>query len=184
MRRVMNGFLGPRIQYGRLAAVLLVAAVLAGCAVPTPRPGIPAATGTALPPVDPPALPAEESQPVETAPAEPAPAAPAALALAAQSEQAIAAGDLRLAGLQLERALRIAPRDPGLWHRLAQVRLQQGEFQQAERMAERSLQLGSTDRSLVLENWRVIARAREGLGDAEGARRALDEVRRLERALG
>jgi predicted Zn-dependent protease len=184
MKQVTSGFPRTRIQHGRLAAVLLMAAVLAGCAVPAPRPGIPPDTGSVPPPADPQPLPAEEPPPVQAAPQEPAPIAPAATALVAQSEQAIVAGDLRLAGLQLERALRIAPRDPGLWHRLAQVRLQQGEFQQAERMAERSLQLGSADRSLMLANWRVIAMAREGMGDAEGAQRALDEMRRLERALG
>lgn len=175
------------IRGGRLAVALLATAMLAACAVPAPRPGVPAESGVVMAPADPAPLPAEETvpaPPVQPAPEEPAPTAAAALALAAQSEQALASGDLRLAGLQLERALRIAPRDAGLWNRLAQVRLQQREFEQAERMAERSLQLGSADRSLMLANWRIIAAAREGMGDAEGARRALDEVRRLERALG
>ncbi len=187
MTQVFEGMSVATLRAGRLAIVLLAAAGLAACAVPAPRPGIPAETGVVVAPVDPLPLPAEEAEPVPAFPAvpeEPAPTAPAALALAAQSEQAVAAGDLRLAGLQLERALRIAPRDAGLWNRLAQVRLQQGEFEQAERMAERSLQLGPADRGLTLANWRVIAAAREGMGDAEGARRALDEVRRLERALG
>jgi len=187
MTQVGEGVSVVTIRGGRMAAVLLVAMTLAACAVPAPRPGIPAETGVVVAPEDALPSPEEEMQPAAPAPAAPepaAPTAPAALALAAQSEQAVAAGDLRLAGLQLERALRIAPRDADLWSRLAQVRLQQGEFQQAERMAERSLQLGSADRDLALANWRIIAAAREGMGDAEGARRALDEVRRLERALG
>jgi len=187
MTQVSKGISAATIRGGRLAIALLAAAGLAACAVPAPRPGVPAETGVVVAPVDPLPLPAEETPPAPPVPAvpeEPAPTAPAALALAAQSEQAVAAGDLRLAGLHLERALRIAPRDAGLWNRLAQVRLQQGEYEQAERMAERSLQLGSADRGLALANWRIIAAAREGIGDAEGARRALDEVRRLERALG
>lgn len=174
----------------RIPALLLVAAMLGACAVPASRPGMPQGTGAGAVVVDP--LPgAEDARPPEAAPErapEPAPeaasTAPAALALAAQSDQARAEGNLRLAGLQLERALRIAPRDAGLWNRLAQVRLEQQEFQQAERMADRSLQLGSADRALSLSNWRIIARAREALGDTEGARRALEEVRRLERAVG
>jgi len=189
MTQVSKGISVATIRGGRLVIALLAAAGLAACAVPAPRPGIPAETGVVVAPADPLPLPAEETPPAPPVPAvpeepAPAPTAPAALALAAQSEQALAAGDLRLAGLQLERALRIAPRDAGLWNRLAQVRLQQGEFEQAERMAERSLQLGSADRGLALANWRIIAAAREAVGDAEGARRALDEVRRLERALG
>lgn len=168
----------------RTLAVLLLTAMLGACAVPASRPGLPPDTGAVV--VDP--LPGtEETRPSEALPA-PAPeaqaTAPAALALAAQSDQARAEGNLRLAGLQLERALRIAPRDAGLWNRLAQVRLEQQEFQQAERMADRSLQLGPADRVLGLSNWRIIVRAREGLGDTEGARRALEEVRRLERAVG
>ncbi|TVP84897.1 MAG: hypothetical protein EA347_10455 [Thioalkalivibrio sp.] len=178
----MVGISALRDRAGRLVAVLPAALLLAACAVPAPRPDVPAETGVVVPVPEVAPAPSEEAAP--TAPEEPAPTAAAALALAAQSDEAVAAGDLRLAGLQLERALRIAPRDAGLWNRLARVRLQQGEFQQAERMSERSLQLGSGDRGLALANWRIIAEAREHMGDAEGARRALDEVRLLERALG
>nr|WP_296748976.1 hypothetical protein [Thioalkalivibrio sp.] len=170
----------------RVPALLLVTVLLGACAVPASRPGMPPDLGAGAVVVDP-RPGAEDARPPEAVP-EPAPeapvSAPAALALAAQSDQARAEGNLRLAGLQLERALRIAPRDAGLWNRLAQVRLEQQEFQQAERMADRSLQLGAADRALSLSNWRIIARARESLGDTEGARRALEEVRRLERALG
>lgn len=178
------------IRAGRLAALLCTAAVLTACAVPAPRPGVPVEARVGAVVVEPqPSVAVEAAPTVAPVPApapdraEPPPS-PAALALAAQSEQALAAGDLRLAGVQLERALRIAPRDASLWNRLAQVRLQQGEYQQAERMAERSLQLALGDRNLELANWRVILQAREALGDTEGARRAREEVRRLERALG
>jgi hypothetical protein len=187
-----RGFAAQR-HAGRIVAVLLLAGTLAACAVPAPRTAPPPhpigpAVGAVV--VDPLPEPELEPLPPPAAPPgpapvpEPAPTAPAALALAAQSEQARAEGNLRLAGLQLERALRIAPRDAGLWNRLAQVRLEEQEFQQAERMAERSLQLGAGDRELSLSNWRIIARAREALGDTEGARRAWEEVQRLERALG
>ena len=167
-------------------AVLLLTAMLGACAVPASRPGLPPDTGAGaliaapLPEAEGTLPPEAEPNPVPEVSA----TAPAALALAAQSDQARAEGNLRLAGIQLERALRIAPRDAGLWNRLAQVRLEQQEFQQAERMADRSLQLGAADRALSLSNWRIIVRAREGLGDSEGARRALEEVRRLERGIG
>ena len=184
MRVRQRGGMGCEGRAARILAVLLLTAMLGACAVPSSRPGLPPDTGTGAVVVAP--LPeAEGTRPSESVPVPEAPAtAPAALALAAQSDQARAEGNLRLAGLQLERALRIAPRDAGLWNRLAQVRLEQQEFQQAERMADRSLQLGPGDRALSLSNWRIIVRAREGLGDTEGARRALEEVRRLERAVG
>lgn len=191
MRAVQRRGDGFATAVGR--AVLLVAVLgLGACAVPAPRPVSLPPPAAPLPPAQPPVVlepvPAPEPRPAPAPepPAAPAPppTAPAALALAAQSDQARESGDLRLAALQLERALRIAPRDPDLWHRMARVRLEQGDFLQAERMAERSLQLGAGDRALSLANWRVIARAREGMGDADGAQRAWDEVRRLESGVG
>lgn len=191
MRQQQRRTFAAEHRAGRILTVLLLAGTLAACAVPAPRtapppfPMEPAVGAVVVDPLPEPEPPPPPAAPPEPAPApEPAPTAPAALALAAQSEQARAEGNLRLAGQQLERALRIAPRDAGLWNRLAQVRLEQQEFQQAERMAERSLQIGAGDRELSLSNWRIIARAREALGDTEGARRAREEVQRLERALG
>jgi hypothetical protein len=176
--------------FARQGVGLLLPLMLVACAVPAPRSPLPQAPLPAPLPAPATVEPIPVPAPVEPQvvrppePVPPPPTAPAALTLAAQSDAARAAGDLRLAGQHLERALRIAPRDPELWHRLARVRLDQGEFQQAERMAERSLQLGPGDRVLVLANWRIIAAAREAMGDAEGARRALEEVRRLESGLG
>jgi cytochrome c-type biogenesis protein CcmH/NrfG len=167
--------------------VLLLPLLIVACASPAPRPPPPPVPAP-LP--EPPVVqilpvPAPPELEVITTPAPaPPPSVPAAMRLAEHSESAVVAGDLRLAALHLERALRIAPRDADLWHRLARVRLAQLEFEQAERMAERSLQLGAGDRRLALENWRIIAQAREALGDTAGARRAWDEVLRLESALG
>lgn len=166
--------------------VLLLPLLLAACATPVPRSSAPPQPLPDAPVVQPLPVPSPPELEVITDPVPPAPppSAPAALTLAQQSDAAVAAGDLRLAALHLERALRIAPRDADLWHRLAAVRLAQREFQQAERMAERSLQLNAGDRRLALDNWRIIAQARDAMGDTEGARRAWDEVRRLESALG
>ncbi len=185
MRSRAVGLAVPAGALGRVFSVLVLVALLGACAVPAPRPAAPPQPAVGAVIIDP--VPErEEVRPREPAPVpqQPPATAPAALALAAQSDQARSEGNLRLAGLQLERALRIAPRDPDLWNRLAQVRLEQQDFQQAERMAERSLQLGTGDRALMLSNWRIIASAREGLGDIEGVRRALEEIRRLERAVG
>ena len=182
-----TGTLASAFHPGRWS-VLLLPLLLAACATPVPRSPAPPQPVSLpdSPVVQPLPVPSPPELEVITDPVPPAPppSAPAALSLAQQSDAAVAAGDLRLAALHLERALRIAPRDADLWHRLAAVRLAQLEFQQAERMAERSLQLNAGDRRLALENWRIIAQAREAMGDTEGARRARDEVRRRESVLG
>ena len=89
-----------------------------------------------------------------------------------------AAGNLAGAAASLERALRIEPRNPRLWHELARVRLKQGQFAQAESVAARSNSWAAADRTLRAENWRLIAQSREARGDAEGAKAALESASR------
>jgi len=88
------------------------------------------------------------------------------------------AGQLASAAASLERAIRIEPRNPRLWHELARLRLKQGDFAQAESVAARSNSWAGGDNALRAENWRLIARSREARGDAAGARAALDAAER------
>ena len=90
-----------------------------------------------------------------------------------------AAGRLGSAAATLERALRIEPRNPRLWQELARVRLQQGQHVQAEEVAKRSSSFAGSDNALRAENWRLIAQAREALGDADGARAARESAEKL-----
>jgi|SRR5690348_12425677 len=85
-----------------------------------------------------------------------------------------AAGRLTNAAASLERALRIEPRNPRLWQELARVRLKQGDFTQAENLAQRSNTWGGADNRLRAENWSLIAQSRQARGDADGARKAQD----------
>jgi tetratricopeptide (TPR) repeat protein len=146
----------------RAKHVLAIAALLGGCAtVPQPEP-----------------------EPVPEAPPAPAPtpaprienAAIASLVNAARADTA--AGRLSNAAASLERALRIEPRNPRLWQELARVRLQQGEYAQAENVATRSNVWAGNDGALRAENWRLIAQAREARGDAAGAQAALEAAAR------
>jgi Tfp pilus assembly protein PilF len=89
-----------------------------------------------------------------------------------------AAGNLAGAAASLERALRIEPRNPRLWHELARVRLKQGQHAQAESVAARSNSWAGDDKALRAENWRLIAQSREARGDAEGAKAALEQSNR------
>lgn len=101
--------------------------------------------------------------------------------LAQASSEAVAAGDLRTAAAQLERALRIAPRDAELWLALAKVRFRQGDAVQAEQMGLRAVQLAPTQPAVQREAWEVIAAARELRGDRAGAAQAREAARLLVR---
>ncbi len=72
----------------------------------------------------------------------------------------VAAGRLANAAASLERALRIEPRNPRLWHELARVRLLQGDRVQAETLAARSNTYAAGDAELRAANQRLIEDAR------------------------
>jgi Tfp pilus assembly protein PilF len=133
---------------------LLILVVLAGCATPPEQQPAPE------PPAPPPPLQHKESIAV------------AGLMESARSEAA--AGNLASAAASLERAIRIEPRNPRLWHELARVRLKQGQYAQAESVAARSNSWAGDDRALRAENWRLIAESRRARGDEDGAKAALD----------
>jgi predicted Zn-dependent protease len=129
-----------------------------------------------------PEAPAPEAPPQEApAPQTPAPPAPQAeqprenVAIAGLVDSAradAAAGRLPNAAAALERALRIEPRNPRLWQALARVRLRQGDYAQAESLAQRSNTWGGTDNRLRAQNWSLIAQSRQARGDTDGARKA------------
>ena len=75
-----------------------------------------------------------------------------------------AAGKLGSAAATLERALRIEPRNPRLWHELAKVRLRQADYTQAESLAARSNTYAGTDSELRAANQKVISDARAARG--------------------
>jgi predicted Zn-dependent protease len=122
--------------------------------------------------------PGPEPSPAERAPAPPSAAEPEVrenVAIAGLMESArsdAAAGRLPNAAASLERALRIEPRNPRLWQELARVRLKQGDYSQAENLAQRSNTWGGTDNRLRAENWRLISQSRQARGDSEGALKA------------
>ena len=92
--------------------------------------------------------------------------------LLARAESELDAGNLEQSAANLERAIRIAPHNAVIWHKLARVYLHQGELQQAEAMAKKSNSLATTDDSLWANNWRIIAEARRLQGDTDGANQA------------
>lgn len=59
----------------------------------------------------------------------------------------------------LERALRIEPRNAHLWHRLAKIRLQQGQYQLARNLAQKSNSLARDDIQLQESNNHLLEQA-------------------------
>jgi hypothetical protein len=94
-------------------------------------------------------------------------------ALMRRAEDQRKSGDLDGATVSLERALRIAPEDAVLWHRLAGVRMTQRQYDRVIQLAAKSNALASPgDASLRSSNWQLIAQARRAMGDVSGARDA------------
>lgn len=89
-----------------------------------------------------------------------------------EAEQHQRSGDLKNAATTLERALRIAPRNPHLWNRLAQIRMQQKLYRQAGDLAQRSNSLTEKGAAIRHGNWRIIAEVRRIEGDFAGAKKA------------
>jgi len=90
------------------------------------------------------------------------------------------AGRREAAGASLERALRIEPRNPWLWHELAQLRLTQGQYEQSISLAQKSNSFAGQDHRLQALNWRTIGDARVAQGDSSGAEQALKQATELE----
>ncbi len=138
----------------RSGVLLLLTFLVAGCAVvPTqgPQPAPPVSENTAV------------------------------VALVNTAHANLASGRLDTAEAALERALRIEPRNPALWHELAKLRLNQGQYQQAETFAKKSNAWAGGNRRLRAANWRVIGEARASLGERDVAQAAFDKAAELEK---
>lgn len=165
-------------RWFRLLCVLMTAMQVASCAgaggKPAPAP-VEDRAGTA---VTSPAVPDGAGTRWEEIPApaggEPPaqPAEPAVVALLDESDRKLRSGEHEAAAAAVERALRLSPSNATLWYRLGIIRADQGRWSQAEAMAQKSLSLSGNDPRLQEDNWKLIARARRGLGDAAGARAA------------
>ena len=100
------------------------------------------------------------------------PSSPAA-ALLAEAEQALQAEDYSRAELQVERALRLEPRNGKAWHLMGQVRYGQRDYAQTVQFCLKSNTLADHDRTLSRQNWTLLEKAYTALGktaEAEEAR--------------
>jgi tetratricopeptide (TPR) repeat protein len=114
-------------------------------------------------------------QPVATEPPPPS-RNDAVISLLDTARSQSAAGKPDMAGASLERALRIEPQNPELWQELARVRLQQGQYREAENLAAKANILSGADMNLRAQNWQIIGQARTRLGDHQGAQAAFEKA--------
>jgi tetratricopeptide (TPR) repeat protein len=154
------------------ALLLVVVLTLAAC-TSAPSPPVEERSRQAepgLPPLEPPpATPVPES-PSAGVPAPPASSA-ATLALLEGSRAASAAGDHGRAISQLERAIRIAPRDASLWTALAAEQVAAGEPALAIQQARKAIALAGDRDDLERDAWLVIADAEQARGNDREAKR-------------
>jgi tetratricopeptide (TPR) repeat protein len=85
------------------------------------------------------------------------PGASATTALVAQSRAERDTGDLGSAAATIERALTIAPEDAALWMELAEIRMEQGDWEQAEEMARKALTLTAESSDIGARARRLLA---------------------------
>ena len=123
-----------------------------------------------------PTPPPRQSAPEPQAAIPPPPSQPGVLFT--NANKAMQAGQLDRAEMQLERALRLAPRDPQLWHAMANLRFRQSNYAQAIQFCLKSNSLAGRNKALLRRNWLLLEKAYLKMGQKEkaaDARRKADE---------
>lgn len=103
---------------------------------------------------------------------------PAAVALLATARKQTNNGQLRSAQTSLQRAQRIAPKDPEVYYSLADTHRRLGEFLQAEQVALKGVGIAQGQSTKLRRLWQLIASIRTDAGDLEGADKASAVARR------
>ncbi len=88
--------------------------------------------------------------------------------------QDAAAGDMRTgqydaAAVKLDQALKLSPNSPDLLQDRAELAIRLKDYASAEKLAQRSWELGPRLGPLCARNWQTIAELRERAGDDAGA---------------
>ncbi len=115
------------------------------------------------------------TEPVTTQVATPEPVVqrnPAVVALLDSAQQQQRSGAYSSAQSSLERAQRIAPRDPQVYYQLADLRRTQGQYLQAEQLALKGVAVAQGQKAMQRKLWLLIADIRSEGGDSAGARTA------------
>ena len=187
-----------------LRCLLIVLLLLNGaCSIPPYKPESPTASGggaarggatgtapelqsvkepvTGVLPGDDPRIvaPAPLPLPRERAAAPPATLKPASQALVSQAQAQRRKGDLPGANVSLERALRIEPNNPLLWIEMGRLRMDQGNFPQAESMGRKALSMSVGDDRTQSRAWQLVGESLKARGRNPQAEEAFERAREL-----
>ncbi len=100
---------------------------------------------------------------------------PATIALISTAHEQARSGSLRSAQSSLERALRIAPKDPEVYLSLGEVHRQLGEYIQAEQMVLKGIAVAAGQSRKLRSLWSALAKIRSEAGDSAGANQAFQK---------
>ena len=146
--------------------VIVFALILSGCAgmrTTTPKPVVTAPSEpdkVDIVVAKPASRPIIIPEPLPEPPPRPAPPVnDTVLALLGDARSQIHSGDLATAAANLERAIRIDPRNAQLWNQLAHVRLKQQKYSQAASLAAKSSSLSAGNAALLDDNRAIIEQA-------------------------
>lgn len=146
-----------------------------GPVLTTPTENLPPPPGTTEPVFDVPA----PAVPRERPRVAPATLGPASRALVTQAQAQRTKGDLPGASVSLERAMRIEPSNPLLWIEMGRLRMDQGNYLQAENMARKALSMAVGDDHTQSAAWLLIADSLRARGKNPQAQEALERSRDL-----
>ena len=111
-----------------------------------------------------------------SAPATPFRSKPAVIALMGSARAAQRSGDLQSAQNDLQRAQRIAPRDPNIYFELADTHYQMQDYPLAEQVALKGVSLAGQDRGLLRKFWLLISEIRYASGNNTGGQQAAQQA--------
>ena len=97
---------------------------------------------------------------------------PAVIALLGSARAAERSGDLQKAQSDLQRAQRIAPRDPNIYFALADTHYKLQAYSLAEQVALKGISVAGQDRELLRKFWLLISEIRYASGNSVGAKQA------------
>ena len=97
---------------------------------------------------------------------------PAVIALLQTANKQKSSGQMNAAESSLERAQRIAPRDPDIYYQLADIRRLEGQWVQAEQLALKGTNMAIGDAIMLRRIWLLIADIRAQSGNHASARKA------------
>lgn len=109
----------------------------------------------------------------------PATLSPASRALVTQAQAQRQRGDLPGATVSLDRALRIEPNSPLLWIEMGRLRMDQGNFQQAENMGRKALSMSVGDDRTQALAWQLVGDSLKARGKNPQAQDAYDRSEAL-----